>query len=114
MKTGLFTPPPCKRNFSGTEALCWQHLPATASKLKDLGLNMVFGLIWVFWPITGAEVLDYSESTYCNVTNSCNCMALVSLQIQTSNKTDVLLDSGLKLSNIIVILGSKLQYEVLL
>ena len=41
-------------------------------------------------------------------------MALASLQIQDSNNADVLLDSGLKLSNMIVNLCSKLSYEVLL
>ena len=41
-------------------------------------------------------------------------MGLVSLQIQNSNNADVLLDSGLKLPNIIVNLCSKLSYEVLL
>ena len=40
-------------------------------------------------------------------------MGLASLQIQNSNNVDVLLDSGLKLSNIIVNLCSKLSYEVL-
>ena len=38
-------------------------------------------------------------------------MHLTSLQIQKSN-ADVLLDSGLKLSNIIINLCSKLSYEV--
>ena len=37
-----------------------------------------------------------------------------SLQIQDSNNADVLLDSGLKLSNIIVILCSKLLDYILL
>ena len=37
-----------------------------------------------------------------------------SLQIQNSSNADVLLDSGLKLSNIIVSLCSTLSYEVLL
>ena len=41
-------------------------------------------------------------------------MGLASLQIQNSNNADVLLDSGLKLFNIIVNLYSKLFYEVLL
>ena len=41
-------------------------------------------------------------------------MGLASLQIQNSNNVDVLLDSGLKLPNIIVNLCSKLSYEVLL
>ena len=30
LSTGLFTPPSCKRNFSGMEALCWQY-PAAAA-----------------------------------------------------------------------------------
>ena len=41
-------------------------------------------------------------------------MGLASLQIQDSNNADVLLDSGLKLSNIIVNLCFKLYYKVLL
>ena len=41
-------------------------------------------------------------------------MSLVSLQIQNFNNADVLLDCGLKLSNIIVNLCSKLSYELLL
>ena len=41
-------------------------------------------------------------------------MGLVSLQIQNSDNADVLLDSGLKLFNIIVNLCSKLFHEVLL
>ena len=41
-------------------------------------------------------------------------VGLVSLQIQNSNKADMLLDSGLKLFNIIGNLCSKLYYEVLL
>ena len=41
-------------------------------------------------------------------------MGLVLLQIQNSNNTDVLLDSGLNLFNIIVNLCSKLYYKVLL
>ena len=41
-------------------------------------------------------------------------MSLASLQIQNSNNTDVLLDSGLNLFDIIVNLYSKLYYEVLL
>ena len=39
-------------------------------------------------------------------------MGLVSLQIQNSNNADVLLDSGLKLFDIIANLCSKLYYEV--
>ena len=38
----------------------------------------------------------------------------MSLQIQNSKNANVLLDSGLKLSHIIVDLCSKLSYEVLL
>ena len=41
-------------------------------------------------------------------------VGLASLQIQNSNNADVLLDSGLKLFNIIANLCSKLYYEVLL
>ena len=41
-------------------------------------------------------------------------MGLVSLQVWNSNNVDVLLNSELKLSNSIVILYSKLSYEVLL
>ena len=41
-------------------------------------------------------------------------MGLASLQIQNSNNADVLLDSGLKLSYIMVNLCSKLSYEMLL
>ena len=41
-------------------------------------------------------------------------MGLASLQIQNYNNADVLLDSGMKLSDIIVNLYSKLLYEVLL
>ena len=43
-----------------------------------------------------------------------HCMGLASLQIQNSNNADVLLDSGLKLFDIIANLCSKLYYEVLL
>ena len=39
---------------------------------------------------------------------------VTSLQIQDSNNADVLLDSGLNLSDIIVNLCSKLYYQVLL
>ena len=39
---------------------------------------------------------------------------VMSLQIQDSNNADVLLDSALNLSDIIVNLWSKLHYEVLL
>ena len=49
LNTRLFTLLPCKRNFSGTEALCWQHLVAETSKLRDLGLNQLFRPIWAFW-----------------------------------------------------------------
>ena len=41
-------------------------------------------------------------------------VGLASLQVQNSNSTDVLLDSGLNLFNIIANLCSKLYYEVLL
>ena len=41
-------------------------------------------------------------------------MGLATLQIQNSNNADVLLDSGLKLFDIIVNLCSKSYYEVLL
>ena len=41
-------------------------------------------------------------------------MHLASLQIQNSNNADVLLDSGLKLFNIMANLCSKLHYKVLL
>ena len=41
-------------------------------------------------------------------------MLVMSLQIQNSNNADVLLDSRLKLFNIIANLCSKLYYEVLL
>ena len=41
-------------------------------------------------------------------------LTVQSLQIQDSNNADVLLDSGLKLSNIIVILCSKLLDYILL
>ena len=41
-------------------------------------------------------------------------MGLASLQIQNSNNADMLLDSGLKLFNIIANLCPKLYYEVLL
>ena len=41
-------------------------------------------------------------------------MGLASLQIQNSNNVDVLLDSGLKLFDIIANLCSKLYYEMLL
>ena len=42
------------------------------------------------------------------------CVGLASLQIQNSNNADVLLDSGLKLFDIIANLCSKIYYEVLL
>ena len=41
-------------------------------------------------------------------------VGLASLQIQNSNNADMLLDSGLKLFDIIANLYSKLYYEVLL
>ena len=41
-------------------------------------------------------------------------MGLASLQIQTSNNVDVLLDSGLNFFDITASLCSKLYYEVLL
>ena len=41
-------------------------------------------------------------------------MGLAPLQIQNSNNSDVLLDSGLNLFDIIANLCSKLYYEVLL
>ena len=43
-----------------------------------------------------------------------HCVGLASLQIQNSKNTDVLLDSGLKLFDIIVNLCSKSYYKVLL
>ena len=55
----------------------------------------------------------------CGNMMSASCLAQAkpweySLQIQDSNNADVLLDSGLKLSNIIVILCSKLLDYILL
>ena len=44
LNTGLFTPLPCQRNFQ-----VQRPLAATTSKLMDLELNVLFGLIWVFW-----------------------------------------------------------------
>ena len=55
-----------------------------------------------FGPVTGAHDKEQHR------------VGLASLQIQNSNNADVLFDSRLKLSNIMVNLCSKLSYEVLL
>ena len=85
----------------------WTQCMTSASTLDHQHL-----LSWL-WPVQTSSG-QFSLVYFSVHDKEYHCVGLASLQIQNSNNADVLLDSTLKLVDIIANLCSKLYYEVLL